>query len=323
MRLALARALFVQPALLLLDEPTNHIDLNALAWLEDYLQTWPGTLLVVSHDRAFLDAVATDIVHQHSHRLDYYRGNFSQFYATKSERDRNLRKEYDAQVEYRAHLQAFIDRWRYNANRAAQAQSKIKILEKLPELEPPEVDESETFKFADAEKLSPPMLQLSGVTFGYDPEKPILKNIDFDLDLDSRMAIVGANGAGKSTLIKLLMGDLTPNAGLLSRNGRLRMYDSNLFYATFADPTYTVATLPNIMSMPSFRISLPSASSHTSTQAVQNRNTASTSATSRLPARQAFSSSARSPVVRRVVWHSQRSVSRDPMYFYWMSRRTI
>ncbi|KAH9024306.1 P-loop containing nucleoside triphosphate hydrolase protein [Lactarius pseudohatsudake] len=136
MRLALARALFVKPALLLLDEPSNHIDLNALAWLEDYLQTWPGTLIVVSHDRAFLDAVATDIIHQHSGRLDYYKGNFTQFYSTKSERERNLRREYDAQMEYRKHLQAFIDRWRYNANRAAQAQSKIKILEKLPETLP-------------------------------------------------------------------------------------------------------------------------------------------------------------------------------------------
>jgi ATP-binding cassette subfamily F protein 3 len=147
MRLALARALFVKPDLLMLDEPSNHIDLNALAWLEDYLQTWPSTLLVVSHDRAFLDAVATDIVHQHSARLDYYKGNFTQFYATKTDRDRNARKEYDTQMAYRAHLQAFIDRWRYNANRAAQAQSKIKILEKLPELEPPEAEETEKFKY--------------------------------------------------------------------------------------------------------------------------------------------------------------------------------
>lgn len=147
MRLALARALFVKPDLLMLDEPSNHIDLNALAWLEDYLQTWPSTLLVVSHDRAFLDAVATDIVHQHSARLDYYKGNFTQFYATKTERDRNARREYDTQMAYRAHLQAFIDRWRYNANRAAQAQMKIKILEKLPDLEPPEAEETEKFKY--------------------------------------------------------------------------------------------------------------------------------------------------------------------------------
>ncbi|EJD55360.1 hypothetical protein AURDEDRAFT_179121 [Auricularia subglabra TFB-10046 SS5] len=223
MRLALARALFVKPSLLLLDEPTNHIDLNALAWLEDYLQTWPNTLLVVSHDRAFLDAVATDIIHQHSSRLDYYKGNFTQFYATKTERDLNLRKEYDAQMQYRAHLQAFIDRWRYNANRAAQAQSKIKILEKLPDLEPPEEEETEKFKFPETEKISPPLLQLSEASFGYTPEKIILKNVNLDVGLDSRLAIVGSNGAGKSTAIKLLIGDLQPMSGTVVRNGRLRI----------------------------------------------------------------------------------------------------
>lgn len=223
MRLALARALFVKPSLLLLDEPSNHIDLNALAWLEDYLQTWPGTLLVVSHDRAFLDAIATDIVHQHSGRLDYYKGNFTQFYSTKSERDRNLRKEYDTQMEYRKHLQAFIDRWRYNANRAAQAQMKIKILEKLPDLEPPEQEETEQFKFPETEKISPPLLQMSEVTFGYTPEKIILKDVYIDVGLDSRIAMVGANGAGKSTLIKILTGDLNPMSGHVTRNGRLRI----------------------------------------------------------------------------------------------------
>ncbi|KAB5588654.1 Translational regulator GCN20-like ABC transporter protein [Ceratobasidium theobromae] len=196
MRLALARALFVKPDLLMLDEPSNHIDLNALAWLEDYLQTWPSTLLVVSHDRAFLDAVATDIVHQHSSRLDYYKGNFTQFYATKTERDRNARKEYETQMAYRAHLQAFIDRWRYNANRAAQAQSKIKILEKLPELEPPEEEETEKFKFPETEKISPPLLQLSEVTFGYSPDSIILRGVNIDIGLDSRIAVVGPNGAG-------------------------------------------------------------------------------------------------------------------------------
>lgn len=223
MRLALARALFVKPTLLLLDEPSNHIDLNALAWLEDYLQTWENTILVVSHDRAFLDAVATDIVHQHSCRLDYYRGNFTQFYATKSERERNQRKEYEAQMLYRQSLQQFIDRWRYNANRAAQAQARIKILEKLPDLEPPEAEDTESFKFPDVDKISPPLLQLSGVDFSYVPGKQILKNVYIDIGLESRIAVVGANGAGKSTLIKLLTGELQPQAGHLTRNGRLRI----------------------------------------------------------------------------------------------------
>ncbi|KAF9535793.1 P-loop containing nucleoside triphosphate hydrolase protein [Crepidotus variabilis] len=223
MRLALARALFVKPALLLLDEPTNHIDLNALAWLEDYLQTWAGTLLVVSHDRAFLDAIATDIIHQHSGRLDYYKGNFTQFYSTKSDRDKNLRKEYDTQMDYRKHLQAFIDRWRYNANRAAQAQSKIKILEKLPDLQPPDEEETETFKFPETDKISPPVLQADEVTFSYSPDKVLLKGVNFDVGLDSRIAMVGANGAGKSTLIKLLTGELNPVSGHVTRNGRLRI----------------------------------------------------------------------------------------------------
>ncbi|KAF8973848.1 P-loop containing nucleoside triphosphate hydrolase protein [Flammula alnicola] len=225
------------PALLLLDEPSNHIDLNALAWLEDYLQTWPGTLLVVSHDRAFLDAVATDIVHQHSGRLDYYKGNFTQFYSTKSERDKNLKKEYETQMEYRKHLQAFIDRWRYNANRAAQAQMKIKILEKLPDLQPPEQEETEQFKFPETDKISPPLLQMNDVTFGYTPDKIILKNINFDVGLDSRIAMVGPNGAGKSTLIKLLTGELNPLGGHVTRNGRLRIGYFAQHHVDTLDPT--------------------------------------------------------------------------------------
>ncbi|BGP28205.1 hypothetical protein JCM10295v2_007192 [Rhodotorula toruloides] len=223
MRLSLARALFCKPDLLLLDEPSNNLDLNALAWLEDYLQTWPSTLLVVSHDRSFLNAVATDIIHQHNERLDYYKGNFAQFYATKSERAKQQRREYESQLQYRQHLQAFIDRWRYNANRAAQAQSKIKILEKLPELTPPEEDDVVTFKFPETDKISPPLLQLTDVDFGYTKEKMLLKGVNMDIGLDSRIGLIGANGAGKSTLIKLLIGELQPVRGQQNRNGRLRI----------------------------------------------------------------------------------------------------
>jgi len=224
MRLALARALFVKPDLLMLDEPSNMLDLNAIAWLEDYLQSWPGTILVVSHDRAFLDAVATDIVHQHSQRLDYYKGNFTNFYATKTERALAQRKEYEAQLAYRQHLQAYIDRWRYNAARAQQAQSRIKILEKLPELEPPEDDdEAEKFRFPEPEKISPPILQLDEVSFGYSPDKMILKNVNIDVAMDSRMAIIGPNGAGKSTLIKLLTGVIQPTKGTATINSRVRI----------------------------------------------------------------------------------------------------
>ncbi|KOS15050.1 positive effector protein gcn20 [Malassezia pachydermatis] len=224
MRLALARALFCKPDLLMLDEPSNMLDLNAIAWLEDYLvNEWSGTLLVVSHDRAFLNQVATDIVHMHSERLDYYKGNFDQFYETRDERRKNQIREYEANMQKRAHLQAFIDRWRYNANRAAQAQSRIKELERLPILEPPEKESGEHFTLPETEKISPPLLQLDNVTFGYSKDKIILNHVNFDVTMDSRIALIGSNGAGKSTLIKLLINQISPLSGDAKRNPRLRV----------------------------------------------------------------------------------------------------
>lgn len=224
MRLALARALFCKPDLLMLDEPSNMLDLNAIAWLEDYLvNEWEGTLFVVSHDRAFLNQVATDIVHMHSERLDYYRGNFDQFYETRDERRRNQMREYEANRSKREHLQAFIDRWRYNAARAAQAQSRIKELERLPVLEPPESERGEHFTLPETEGISPPLLQLDNASFGYTPDRMLLRNINFDVTMDSRVAIVGSNGAGKSTLMKLLIGAINPVDGDAKRNSRLRV----------------------------------------------------------------------------------------------------
>ncbi|KAJ2485360.1 ATP-binding cassette, regulator of translational elongation [Coemansia sp. RSA 2320] len=223
MRLSLARALFCRPDLLLLDEPTNMLDIPAVVWLERYMKTWPSTLLVVSHDREFLDEVATDIVHQHSEQLDQYRGNFQSFWSTREERRKNQMREYESQMQYRAHLQEFIDRWRYNANRAAQAQMKIKILEKLPELEKPEDDKVVTFSFPDPESISPPVLYMVDLAFSYSEERKILENVNIDMQMDARVAIVGPNGAGKTTLLKLLIGKLEPTAGQVHRHGRLRV----------------------------------------------------------------------------------------------------
>lgn len=224
MRLALARALFCEPDLLLLDEPSNMLDVPSITFLANYLQTYPSTVLVVSHDRAFLNEIATDIIHQHSERLDYYKGaNFDSFYATKEERKKTAKREYENNVAQRAHLQAFIDKFRYNAGKAAEAQSRIKKLERMPELPPPEAEYSVQFKFPDVEKLSPPIIQMSGVAFGYTKEKPLLKNVDLDVQLDSRIGIVGPNGAGKTTILKLLIGQLQPTAGLVSQNARLRI----------------------------------------------------------------------------------------------------
>ncbi|KAK2901444.1 hypothetical protein Q8A67_009559 [Cirrhinus molitorella] len=214
MRLALARALFARPDLLLLDEPTNMLDVRAILWLENYLQTWQSTILVVSHDRNFLNAVVTDIIHLHSQRLESYRGDYENFIKTKEDRLKNQQREYEAQLQYREHIQVFIDRFRYNANRAAQVQSKLKLLEKLPELKPIIKETEVILRFPDNfEKLSPPILQLDEVEFGYMPDQQLFKGLSVSADLESRICIVGENGAGKSTALKLLMGELTPVDG--------------------------------------------------------------------------------------------------------------
>ncbi|KAK4638318.1 uncharacterized protein CLAFUR5_02103 [Fulvia fulva] len=224
MRLALARALFCEPDLLLLDEPSNMLDVPSITFLANYLQGYPSTVLVVSHDRAFLNEVATDIIHQHSERLDYYKGaNFDSFYATKEERRKTAKREYETQMAQRAHLQAFIDKFRYNAAKSSEAQSRIKKLEKMPVLEAPESEYTVHFKFPEVEKLSPPIIQMSNVTFSYSKDKILLKNVDLDVQLDSRIGIVGPNGAGKTTALKLLIGALQPSSGLISQNPRLRI----------------------------------------------------------------------------------------------------
>lgn len=224
MRLSLARALFCQPDLLLLDEPSNMLDVPSIAYLSEYLKTYPSTVLVVSHDRAFLNEVATDIIYQHNERLDYYRGqDFDSFYATKEERRKNAQREYENQLAYRKHLQEFIDKYRYNAAKSQEAQSRIKKLEKLPVLEPPEEEKSINFKFPDCDKLSPPIIQLQDVSFGYDPSNLLLKDVNLDVQMDSRIALVGANGCGKTTLLKVLMEQLRPTKGFVSRNPRLRI----------------------------------------------------------------------------------------------------
>lgn len=224
MRLALARALFCEPDLLLLDEPSNMLDVPSITFLANYLQSYPSTVLVVSHDRAFLNEVATDIIHQHSERLDYYKSsNFDAFYATKEERRKTLAREYEKQMAERAHLQAFIDKFRYNAAKSSEAQSRIKKLERMPVLTPPEAEYTVHFKFPEVEKLSPPIIQMTGVSFGYSKDNILLRNVDLDVQLDSRIGIVGPNGAGKTTALKLLIGALQPTTGMISQNPRLRV----------------------------------------------------------------------------------------------------
>ncbi|MDM1276326.1 MULTISPECIES: ribosomal protection-like ABC-F family protein [Acinetobacter] len=207
MRLNLARTLMSRSDLLLLDEPTNHLDLDAILWLEDWLNAYEGTLILISHDRDFLDAVTDHILHIENQELTLYTGNYSTFEVTRSERLAQQQQAFEKQVEARAHLQKFIDRFKAKATKARQAQSRIKQLEKMQLLAPAHVDTPFTFTFREPTKMSSPLLTLDQAEIGY-PGKSIASKISLQITPSSRIGLLGMNGAGKSTLIKSLVGDL-------------------------------------------------------------------------------------------------------------------
>ncbi|MEX6663888.1 ATP-binding cassette domain-containing protein [Pseudomonas sp. W2-17] len=216
MRLNLAQALMCPSDLLLLDEPTNHLDLDAILWLEDWLKSYQGTLLLISHDRDFLDAVVDHVAHVEQKKITLYRGGYSAFERARAERLAQQQQAYDKQQAQRAHMEKFITRFKAQATKAKQAQSRIKALERMEELSAAHVDSPFDFTFRESTKISSPLMDLSDARLGYG-DKAILQKVKLQLTPGARIGLLGPNGAGKSTLIKNLAGELEPLSGRMVR----------------------------------------------------------------------------------------------------------
>ena len=223
MRVALARALFVEPEVLLLDEPTNHLDLFAVLWLEQLLRDWPKTIVVVSHSRSFLNSVCTEIIHLDQQLLTYYTGNYDSFEITRSEQLRLQQRQHEAQEKKRDHMMSFVTRFRYNANRAKMAQSRLKALERMALVAPVLVDSTFSFTFPDPDEAPQPFIQIIDCEFGYSAGHPLFTDVNFSIDAESRIALVGANGAGKTTFMNVVLGKLEPRKGQVIRNPKVRV----------------------------------------------------------------------------------------------------
>jgi ATP-binding cassette subfamily F protein 3 len=221
MRVALAGVLFAQPDYLLLDEPTNYLDLEGALWLETYLAKYPHTVVIISHDRGLLNRAVQGILHLDERKLTYWQGGYDQFARQMAERRAVLQAEAKKQEARRAHLQSFVDRFKAKASKAVQAQSRVKMLEKMTPITAPEEARKMVFTFPAPEELSPPIINLDGASVGYGGP-PVLRNLSLRIDQDDRIALLGRNGEGKSTLSKLLAGKLA-GAGKITRHSKLRI----------------------------------------------------------------------------------------------------
>jgi ATP-binding cassette subfamily F protein 3 len=222
MRVALAGVLFAQPDYLLLDEPTNYLDLEGALWLESYLAKYPHTVLIISHDRGLLNRAVQGILHLDNRQLTYWQGGYDQFARQMAERRAVLQAEAKKQEARRAHLQSFVDRFKAKASKAVQAQSRVKMLEKMTPITAPEDAKKVVFTFPAPEELSPPIINIEGGAVGYGGP-PILRKLSLRIDQDDRIALLGRNGEGKSTLSKLLAGKLTPCEGKMTKSSKLRI----------------------------------------------------------------------------------------------------
>jgi ATP-binding cassette subfamily F protein 3 len=224
MRVALAATLFSEPDLLMLDEPTNYLDLEGTLWLQDHLARYPHTMIIISHDRDLLDNAVNQILSLEAKKLTLYKGGYSDFERLRSERlmlDQKMMKKQEAQ---RAHLQAFVDRFRAKASKATQAQSRIKMLAKMQPISSMVTDDVRPIHIPAPDKLlSPPIIATDNVSVGYEPGRPILTDLSLRIDNDDRIALLGSNGNGKSTLVKLLAGKLKPEHGTVTRAATLKV----------------------------------------------------------------------------------------------------
>jgi ATP-binding cassette subfamily F protein 3 len=223
MRLNLARALMCRADLLLLDEPTNHLDLEAILWLEDYLARYPGSILLVSHDREFLNATVNRIAHVHDCVIDSYAGDYDAFERARAERAAQQNQAFAQQQDQIAHLEDFVRRFRAQATKAKQAQSRIKALERIVRIAPAHLTDGHFELQIEAPERSPDLLmRASDMGFGYG-EKTLFNKVNLMLRAGARIALLGPNGAGKSTLIKLLVGELQPSIGKLEVTPEIRV----------------------------------------------------------------------------------------------------
>ncbi|WP_133407847.1 ABC transporter ATP-binding protein [Parashewanella tropica] len=222
MRLNLAQALLCRSDLLLLDEPTNHLDLDTTFWLESWIKSYQGTLILISHDRDFIDEIVDEVVHVENQKLNFYSGNYTSFERVRAERMAQQQIAFEKQQKERAHMQKFVDRFRYKASKAKQAQSRLKALERMTELLPSHADSQFSMAFREPESLPNPLVMMEQVQVGYD-ETVVLKSVKLNLVPGARIGLLGRNGAGKSTLIKLLSGELSPISGKYQTNNGLKI----------------------------------------------------------------------------------------------------
>ena len=223
MRVALAGLLFSAPDLLLLDEPTNYLDIEGTIWLESYIRRYPYTVLIVSHDRDFLNRCASHILALENRKLSVHTGDYDTYVRRRAEANAQLIAAKTKQDAERRHMQAFVDRFRYKASKAKQAQSRLKALEKMAVIAEPLEMRTTPFHFGEPKPMAPPIVRMEQAKLGYEPTAPILKDVSLRIDQDDRIVILGANGQGKSTLVKSISSRLAPLSGTVRKHKKLKI----------------------------------------------------------------------------------------------------